>query len=183
MILSLKEAYGIDEVLIVPAQLNPLKSAIASPEHRLHMCRLAFDDVPGCTVLDFEVGRPSPSYTVDTLQWLMDCHTSFRHSERFLFLGADVISSLPQWKDVEKVFSIAHPLFAARGGIDARLLSDFSSTIFQAVHDGWTDTGLFDISSTAVRIRLRKGLYIDHLVKESVVRYMYSAHIYPQKKE
>jgi nicotinate-nucleotide adenylyltransferase len=179
LILSLKEAYSIDEVLIIPAQLNPLKPAIASPEDRLYMCRLAFDDVPGCTVLDLEVSRSSPSYTIDTLQWLMDHHVVFQRSERFLFLGADVIPSLPQWKDVEKVVSIAYPLFAARGAVAPRFLTGLSPPLLQAVHDGWTQTGLFDISSTAIRQRLRQWLYVDHLVKESVVRYIHSAHIYP----
>jgi nicotinate-nucleotide adenylyltransferase len=178
LILSLKEAHGIDKVLIIPAQLNPLKPSAASPEHRLHMSHLAFDDVPGCTVLDLELSQSSPSYTVDTLRWLMEHHEAFQRSERFLLLGADVIPSLLQWKEVDTVFSIARPLFAARVGIDGRQLAGLTPFVLQAVHDGWTQTGLFDISSTGVRDRLRQGLYIDHLVKESVIRYIHSVKIY-----
>lgn len=183
LILSLKESHALDEVLIIPAQNNPLKAAEASAKDRLQMCHLAFDTVPGCTVLDIEVTRTSPSYTIETLRWLMENYAGCKAAERFLLLGADVISSLPQWKDIEEVFSLAHPLIASRGGIDLRQCSHLPSKLFQAVKDGWTDTGLLDISSTIIRDRLCKKLYIDHLVKESVVRYILSSHIYLQQKE
>ena len=183
LILSLKEAHGLDEVLIIPAQNNPLKPAEASAKDRLHMAHLAFDSVPGCLVLDIEMTRGSPSYTIDTLRWLMENYAGCKIAKRFLLLGADVISSLTQWKDIDEVFSLAHPLIASRGAIDARLVSHLPSALCQAVKNGWTETGLFDISSTTIRDRVCKQLYIDHLVKENVVRYILSSHIYQQQKE
>ncbi len=181
LLVCLKETYGIDEVLVIPACLNPLKPPVASPEQRLAMCHLHFDDVPGCSILDFEVRRPTVSYTVDTLRWLMKYHRGFEQAERFVLLGADVIPSLPQWKEVDEIFSLARPLIAARGEVDPRLVLELTPVLLQAVRDGWTDTGLFDISSTAVRDRLRRWLYVEHLVKESVVRYIHSSHIYQEE--
>jgi nicotinate-nucleotide adenylyltransferase len=179
LIVSLKEAYHVDEVLIIPSQLNPLKPAIASPVQRLHMATLAFEHVPGCKILDAEMHLPPPSYTIDTLQWLMNHYEPFRAAaERLLFLGADIISSLPQWKEGEKAFSIARPVFAARGNDGAASLKGLSPTLVQAVHDGWTETGLFDVSSTTIRDRVQHGLYIGHLVKENVVRYIHSEKLY-----
>ena len=166
-------------MLIIPSQLNPLKPAVASPVQRLHMARLAFEDVPGCKILDVEIHLPPPSYTIDTLQWLMEHYEPFRTAdERLLFLGADIIPSLPQWKDGEKAFSIARPVFAARGNAGSFLFKGLSPALVQVVHDGWTQTGLFDVSSTTIRDRVRQGLYISHLMKESVVRYIHSEKLY-----
>lgn len=178
LVLSLQETHHIDEVLIIPAQVNPLKSPVASSEHRLAMCHLHFDAVPGCTVIEWEVHRPSPSYTIDTLRYLMEHHTGFAQAERFLFLGADVIPSLPLWKQASEVFSIARPLVAARGSVEPALLSMLSPQLVQAVCDGWNDTGRFDISSTMIRNRFQNGLYVNHLVHHAVFEYIRQEQIY-----
>lgn len=178
LILSLMEAHHIDTVLIIPTQQNPLKPCVASPVQRFTMARHAFEEIKGCSVLEVELNRPPPSYTIDTLRWLMKEMALFRDNERFLLLGADVIPSLPQWRDVDQVLTIAHPLFAARGGFDMGLLDDLPYPIVQAVRDGWTDTGFFDISSTTIRERVCKGLYVDHLVPDAVLRYIHSEQLY-----
>ncbi len=178
LMVALREAYHLDEVMVIPAQCNPFKPAVASAEHRLAMCHLHFDDVPGCSVVDCEVRRPLASYTIDTLHWLMEYCEGFRDAERFLLLGSDLIPSLPSWKEIEEVIAIARPLVAARGEIAPSSLAGLSPTLLQAVCDGWTQTGRFDISSTEVRARLCQGLYVEHLVRQGVSQYIQQQHLY-----
>ena len=177
LVLSLMEAHHLDEVLIVPSHVNPLKEPVATSEQRLQMTRLAFDGIPGCTVLDHECRRSSPSYTIDTLHNLLESSSSFREKERFLLLGADVVPSLPYWKNIEGIFAIAHPLIAARGAFDPshKILGNLD----EHISAGWTDTGLFDISSTNVRKRLHQKLYVDHLISPKVLEYIRFMHLYP----
>ena len=68
-----KQALGLDRVLVIPASIPPhkqLTSSSASPEERLALTRLAFENLPGFEVLDLEIRREGKSYTVDTIREL-----------------------------------------------------------------------------------------------------------------
>ena len=162
LILSLFEAHHLDRVLVVPAQSNPLKPSVASSQDRLAMAHLAFDAVPGCTVLDVEVLRPGPSYAIDTVRWLLDHDTDFAKAERYLLLGADAAASLPQWRQGDQLLTLVHPLIAARSG-------------FEGPQE---PMALLDISSTDLRSRIRQRLYVDHLVPERVMAYVRKVQLY-----
>lgn len=170
LILSLMQSHHLDRVLIVPALFNPLKPPIASVEHRLAMAHLAFDALPGCTVLDIEMRRPGPSYTIDTVNRLMEHDKEFATAQRFLLLGADAADSLPQWRQIDQLLRLVRPLIAARGEQPKGLIEE-------AVQ-GWTQTGLLDISSTDIRSRIHQGLYVDHLVPERVMKYIRESKLY-----
>src|SRR5687767_7658800 len=80
---------GCDEILYVPAAINPLKQDAlpTSKEHRLAMLLLAIADVPGAKISTTELERNGPSYTIDTLKELRRKHndaTSFS-----LLIGCD----------------------------------------------------------------------------------------------
>jgi nicotinate-nucleotide adenylyltransferase len=182
LILSLLEAHHLDRVLVVPALLNPLKpppvarsknfwhGLQASPEHRLTMAHLAFDPVPGCTVLDIDVRRSGPSYMIDTVHWLMEHDKEFAAAQRFLLLGADAAASLPQWRQLDQLLKLVRPLIAARGEQPKDLIDE--------AKQGWTRSGILDISSTDVRARIHQGLYVDHLVPERVMKYIRESKVY-----
>lgn len=170
LILSLMEAHRLDRVLIVPALLNPLKPPIASVEHRLSMAHLAFDSLPGCTVLDIDVRRAGPSYTIDTVNILMEQDGEFATAQKFLLLGADAADTLPRWRQVDQLLRLVRPLIAARG--------EPPKALIEAAQQGWTQTGLLDISSTDIRSRIHQGLYVDHLVPERVMKYIREFNVY-----
>ena len=55
-----KQALGLDRVLVIPASIPPhkqLTSSSASPEERLALTRLAFENLPGFEVLNLEIRR------------------------------------------------------------------------------------------------------------------------------
>ena len=170
LILSLMEAHHLDRILVVPAKRNPLKPPIAPVTHRLAMAHLAFDLVPGCIVLDVDAQRAGPSYTIETLKWLMEHDKEFASAERFLLLGADAAASFPQWRQRDQILKLVQPLIAARG--------DMPKDFLDEVKKGWTQSKMLDISSTDIRSRIHQGLYVDHLVPERVMKYIRECKLY-----
>src|SRR4051794_30672333 len=69
--ISLIEQGGLDEIFWIPANTNPLKSdSPASADHRLQMLKIALKELPFFKILDIELKREGPSYTIDTLRLL-----------------------------------------------------------------------------------------------------------------
>lgn len=167
-VISLCERHAIDEVWVIPAWQNPLKEEHHTSEDRYMMCRLAFEAVPRCLLLDIEIARPQPSFTIDTIDRLLAERADFRDADRFLFLGADAASQFFAWKEPDRLLTLVTPLIAARGTFCPPTV----------LRKGWTDIGLFDISSTQIRDRLRKGLFVAHLLPHAVMEYIHVHHLY-----
>ena len=51
-ILQAKERYALDEVWVIPAHANPIKSTQTSATDRFRMAQLAFENLENCYVLD-----------------------------------------------------------------------------------------------------------------------------------
>ena len=181
--LSLAEAHKLDEVWICPAWTNPHKQGQDSQtaRHRLAMTRLAFDAIPSFHVLDIECQRPSLSYTVDTLRILYNQEQQrLQPRQLFLLLGEDCAQSLPTWHHAESILDFATPLIGARSSSHPSTppLSKQSSLLSDAIQQGWTPIPLLDISSTALRQRLKEGQYCKHLIPPKVVDYIYMHELY-----
>jgi nicotinate-nucleotide adenylyltransferase len=165
LVLSCIEYKKLTKVFIVPTKKQPLKEESSTPLDRFQMAKRAFEIFSVCEILDIELTRPGPSYTIDTLEWLLANNQSFREGERFLLCGADVVSDFPKWKDPEKVFSIVQPLVAARDG-------------FFCERGEVATTSRLDISSTKIRERVLHGLYVGHLIPETVCEYIKEKGLY-----
>jgi len=150
-ILQAKERYALDEVWVIPAHANPLKSTETSAIDRFRMAQLAFENLENCCVLDLEIQRPAPSYTIETLEWLMEHDQKFYDAERFLILGRGVQFDL--WKDKERIEQLLQPIM-----ID--------------------EAGNFLVSSTLVREWLQKKISIGHLIPSSVLTYIVEHNLY-----
>src|SRR5207249_6799013 len=64
------EILGAEEVIFVPARVSPFKKTtpVASGEIRLLMLRAAIENEIRFAVDDCELLRPTPSYTIDTVE-------------------------------------------------------------------------------------------------------------------
>jgi nicotinate-nucleotide adenylyltransferase len=177
LVVSLKEFHHLDRVYILPAHQNPLKPCFTEPRHRLEMTRLAFSPLPYCEVLDIEIMKPPPSFAIDTIQSLIERDERIRKAERFFLLGSDAVLSIPEWKEADLLFSLTPPLIAARGSSQFSLPPHLDAF----VQKGMTPTGQLDISSTDIRDRLKRSLFVGHLVPESVLQYIFSHKLYKNK--
>jgi nicotinate-nucleotide adenylyltransferase len=169
-----QEAYlqlGLERVLLIPARIPPHKPVDEEPGpgHRLELCRLAIGDDSRFEVSDLEIERSGASFTVDTLEQL---HSQAPDSELFLIVGGDVAAGLPQWREPERVFSLATLAVAKRRGTARAAIDDALSSLRGAERTEFFRMPSIAFSSTMVRTRVRTGQPIKYIVPDSVASYI-----------
>lgn len=179
--IELKELRGLDEVWFCPAQCNPHKTETphASAAQRLEMLSLGLEGIPSFKVIDNEMKRPAPSYTIDTLTELKEQNP---HAAFSLLLGEDSIPGFFRWNQPLEIISLANVYIGSRTGeIDRSRYSGEDQKILQALQQGTTQTCLMDISATLIRDRLSRGLYCGHLIPAKVLDYIKVNQLYSVK--
>lgn len=117
---GVRSAFGLDQVWFMVANLPPhkRKEAVTSPFHRFCMTVLGLQGEPDFYASDWELKRPGPSYTVETLGRL----SSHFPSHDFCFLaGSDSLRELHLWKDYDKLLRRYCFVFVQRPGAEADL--------------------------------------------------------------
>ena len=160
---ALRETLGLDEVRLVVAREQPLKSGrhAAPPDDRASMVEIAVRGSPGLVADRSELARGGPSYTVDTLRAF---HLRWPEAELVLLLGADAAEELPRWRDLESIRSLARLVIFARGGV--------------AEGGDAVVVPRLDISSSQIRDRVRAGRSIRFWVPDAVVAYIARGRLY-----
>lgn len=149
-----REAFGLDQVLFVPAARPPHKPGrvLASGAHRVAMLELLIRGEPAFAVDARELGRAGPSFTVDTLAELAG---EQRGCELFLILGTDNLEGLPLWREVEELLGLAQPIVVHRAGSDreplAQLVGRLSPAALARLEGGLVTSEPYDASSTELR--------------------------------
>ena len=145
----------IDQVIVVPAWLNPFKEqSHASALQRLEWCRRVFD-LPGAEVSDYEIRQGRPVYTIETWRALKKSYPL-----RYLVIGSDNLSSITKWKDFETLNREAIWIVATRGG-EHPDLSIFREAQILPV----------EVPVSSTEIRRGRGLeYVDPRIREEVIR-------------
>lgn len=133
-----------EEVWMIPSRKNPLKERelMFSNEERLAMVRTATAGIPRIRVSDIEMGMPSPSYTIDTLEKLDTLHPG--HEWRLL-IGADNWASFSRWRRSKEIMKNFGLVIYPRPGYDIDPATLPPNVTFAA------NAPQNDISSTMVR--------------------------------
>jgi len=162
--IEMQEKCTLDEVWMIPARLSPFKleEPLISGEDRLEMVRLAIEGLPSFRVLDVELSRPPPSYTIDTLHLLDTSADNF-----FLLLGEDAFAHFDKWKNHKEILQ----------KVSLRVAKRKCSTQQVPLAER-VDTREMEISSTEVRERIKKRLYCGHLIPYKVLDYIYEHQLY-----
>lgn len=167
---------GIKAVAYIPAGRAPhkLDKEQTAPHHRLAMLRLAVTDQTDALLLTDEIDRDpgEPSYTVDTLARL---HERLGDSVTLrLLFGGDQMRIFDQWREPERVVALAEPVVMVRP-------PDTAESLLAVLPDdqaraAWAprlvEVPRLEISSTAIRERVRHGLPLDGLVAPEVAAYI-----------
>lgn len=106
-------AYSPRIMYLVPAKRNPLKDQTSAPgAARLAMIRLALKEFNDERIhlLDCELARPEPSYTLLTVQSLLEKGAS----EVSLVMGNEVFASLPRWHEPKLLLELANVIVVTR---------------------------------------------------------------------
>lgn len=141
---ALAESGLVDEMWLLVSPQNPFKvdANLLDDEERLHLARLAVDDVPGVEVCDREFSLPRPSYMYNTLKALSKEHPN---REFVLVIGADNWERFSDWYRSKSILAKYRIIIYPRPGYDLQKVPR-KVTI--------ADTPLIDISSTEIRRRI-----------------------------
>lgn len=172
--IELMEAHGLHQVWFCPAFLSPHKQDDHPIEafHRVRMVQLAIEDIPQFRLIETEVKRQGPSYTVDTLKELIEANPE---TQFHLLLGDDAIPGFFRWHRPEEIIRLVPLLIGQRMKLNG-LSGD--PAICQAIQKGLTPTPIIEISATAVRERLKKKMYCGHLLPAKVLDYICQNRLY-----
>lgn len=149
------EQAGLDQLIFLPAARNPFKESTCrfGPEERLELLRLALAGDPLLSVSDWELLRPPPSYTIETVRHFAEV---FPGAELFWLIGSDQLAGLPRWREFTELAQKVTFLCAPRQGspVPASSSPPFPSSPFPLL---WLVLPPSEASSTEVRRRLGLG--------------------------
>jgi nicotinate-nucleotide adenylyltransferase len=199
--LEVKEGFGLDEVVLIPAALPPHKAAgdVAEAADRLHMLHLALEQDADIRISDVELKRAGPSYTIDTVEHFK--RTLSDPSQIYLIMGMDAFLEFDSWKSFDELLRTVPFIIISRPQtgfssddsgrksigrfLNSKISDDyafsesqkcFRSSEMQPVFI-FHVTGL-DISATRVRRLIGEGRSIRHLVPPAVLDYINAKGLY-----
>ena len=170
----LYDELSLDEIWFIPTKLHALKEneGISSPDIRRVMLELAISSNQKFKCLDVELTRPGKSYTVDTIDLLLNKYKSL-NPKFYFFIGMDNVNELPHWKNPElitkkcQLVAFGRPGFKPSNGVKNSL-----------PHIQFIPVPLLEISSTIIRERVAADKSIRYLVPESVLHYIKENQLY-----
>ncbi len=168
-----REALELDLVLLTPSFRHAFKGdAEVSPRDRATMTELAVAGDAELIADRFEIERGGVSYTVDTLIALREREPDTRWH---LIIGHDNLAELAAWHKVELLPELAHIVVTSRG---SSLRTDSLPDLPFAGE--WTPVKVpaFEISSSQIRDRVRRGRSIRYWVPPAVEAYILEHGLY-----
>lgn len=180
LVLELKEKNGLDEVWLIPSLISPfrIQEPILAARHRLKMLQCVASELEGLKIVDLELKRTPPSYTVDTVKEIQAANPE---SSFFLLFGEDTLIRFSEWKDPLEIVRRIPLLIGSRHHSELLHLlptMKLPVEISTAIQNGIQPTRQMEISATDIRERLKKKLYCGHFVPGKVLDYIYENQLY-----
>lgn len=167
-----------EKIIVLPNFIPPHKSADATSQDRLNMCRLAF---PKFDISDYEIYKGGESYTYQTLKHFKTEY-SLDQNSLFYVIGADSMKDLKTWNSPQELARLATFLIIRRPHYET-VQEDIQE--FKYLYGGNFILSEFvgqDISSTEIRLKNAFGA-IDDLVPHSVSKYIKENRLYQRYKK
>jgi nicotinate-nucleotide adenylyltransferase len=199
------DALALDLVVFVPAAIPPHKllTEIIDPQHRLMMAILATVTHPQFSVSAIEIERRGASYTVDTISQLKQQHAE--PLSMYFIVGVDAFLDIVSWRQPDVLLGSCHTVVISRPGHNLyeqvpatlqQLSRGYPHLHFEALASESMEHGprydvqgtsyqVFlqtiagvDISSSAIRQRVKNGRSLRYLVPDSVDAYIRKYQLY-----
>ena len=164
--------FALDEVVFVPTGEPWQKSdrTVTLAEDRYLMAVIATASNPRFSVSRVDIDRAGPTYTIDTLR---DIRAGLGDSVELYFItGADALTQIFTWRDVDELVAAAHFVGVTRPG---HVLTD------PGLPEGrmsMVEVPALAISSTDVRERIQSHRPVWYLVPDGVVQYIAKRDLY-----
>jgi nicotinate-nucleotide adenylyltransferase len=165
-----REELDLARLFFIPAAQSPFKSNSqpTSPDMRLRMLRLALAGKEWCEVDDQELQRGGVSYTIETVRGYA---RRFAGAQIFYLIGADHVSTLPEWREAKELAGLVEFVVIPRPGE--------ADTAFPAPFRGRRLAGFpLGISSSQIRARVKAGRSVDQLVTSAVAEAIRNYQLY-----
>jgi nicotinate-nucleotide adenylyltransferase len=162
-------AFKLDEVVFVPTGSPYQKQNVTPAEHRYLMTVIATASNPRFKVSRIDIDRGGDTYTVDTLQEMQELYPG---ADLVFISGADAIAQILAWKEVERLWSLAHFVAVSRPGHKLTIPKAPEGSISSL------EIPALAISSTDVRRRVDNGYPVWYLVPDGVVQYIAKHELY-----
>lgn len=178
---QLMEKHGLDEVWFCPVAINPFKKekgCCASAHDRIEMIKLAIAGEPRFKIIDIEINRIGPSYTIDTLRQLDAQTKKDPPTEFYLLMGEDAADHFYQWRDTDSILNYCRLIVGMRSLASNKESIKGTPEIIEAIKNGFTPINIMEISSTNLRLRLAKRLFCGHLLPGKVMDYILANGLY-----
>jgi nicotinate-nucleotide adenylyltransferase len=107
----LRSVGAFERVLCVPVYSHAFDKQLVDYEHRVRMCELALDWLPGVEVSRVEEQLETPSLTLRTLRRL---HAEHPDWELRLVIGSDVLFESHKWHAFDEIARLAPPFVVGR---------------------------------------------------------------------
>lgn len=167
------EQMKLDYLYIMPTAIPPHKQVDSSddPIFRLKMCELAFSDIDGVLISDFEIKKGGVSYTYDTLK-----EFSREGTRLFFMCGTDMVLTFDTWYRAEDLFKLCYPVYVRRENDPI-----MTQRIVAKINEYYQKYGVMfrrivteptTVSSTQIRERVARGEDISRLVPERVANFI-----------
>ena len=160
---------GLDKVVFMPVASPPHKQLEEDPgaEERFELCRMATAKDDRLEVSRLELDRGGPSYTADTLR---EIHATAPGDDLTFIVGGDMAASLPSWREPETVLDLATLAVAEREGVRRHDIAEVLAPFAPGDRVRFFDLPRIDVSSSAIRRRVREGRPIRYWVPDDVAR-------------
>lgn len=174
------EQFELDKVLVIPNKLPAYKDRdeLLDSKQRSRMVQLAIADYPYMEFSDLELTRSGPTYTIDTLQSLIQ---EYPEDDFYFILGGDSLADLHKWRAYKEILTLAVILCARRNDADVPELEQIKLRLEAEVAEAQIyimDTPMMNISSTEIREQLQSGKKAPQGIPEAVLAFIQEHDLY-----
>ncbi len=170
------EYSDLDEIWFVVSPHNPLKKkkTLLNDHHRIRLVEIAIEKEDRFRISDIETKLPKPSYTIDTLTYLVEKFPSFDFS---LIMGGDNLLSLHKWKNAVQLVK-RFPLYVyPRKETDIQNIPELNK-ILSLADITVVNAPLIEISGTFIRESIKLKKDIRHFLPPGVWQYIIEMHFF-----
>lgn len=174
---AVREQAGLDSVLFLPVGEPAHRATHAAADDRAAMVQLAIADNPGFALDDTALHQAGPVYTADTLPLLRQRYPNAAFS---FIAGTDALVR-SSWRRLDEVVTaLERFLVVTRDQAAAAELRPVLAALPENLARRFSvlDLPLVDVSASAIRASVARGLPLRYLVPDAVAHYIEERGLY-----
>lgn len=177
------ETFGFEEVVFVPAYIQPLKDRLLLPPSlRLQLLKVSIEGEREFSIWDYEIKKGETSYSVDTLREFLNVY----NEKPAFIMGSDSFNSFYLWKEPKEILKLSKIVVVRRPGyrinvdeisgkigcsiryLEVGRKEDLNISNFNDVDVVIYKGRLLEISATEIRSRLKTRNSVKYFVTDRV---------------